>query len=106
MQNEKEIFARNLKKRRLESGLTQAKLAELISYTGKAVSKWGSGCALPPGEVFPSLARALETDLNTLFDFRESPCYFLGADGCGTSGRLGVLDASECPPTYGVPRIW
>lgn len=24
--------------------------------------------------------------------------------GCGTSGRLGVLDASECPPTYGVPR--
>jgi N-acetylmuramic acid 6-phosphate etherase len=24
--------------------------------------------------------------------------------GCGTSGRLGVLDASECPPTYGVPK--
>lgn len=24
--------------------------------------------------------------------------------GCGTSGRLGVLDASECPPTYGVPH--
>ena len=24
--------------------------------------------------------------------------------GCGTSGRLGVLDASECPPTYGVPN--
>ncbi len=24
--------------------------------------------------------------------------------GCGTSGRLGVLDASECPPTYGVSR--
>lgn len=23
--------------------------------------------------------------------------------GCGTSGRLGVLDASECPPTFGVP---
>ena len=23
--------------------------------------------------------------------------------GCGTSGRLGVLDAAECPPTYGVP---
>lgn len=22
--------------------------------------------------------------------------------GCGTSGRLGILDASECPPTYGV----
>ncbi|GFR75345.1 N-acetylmuramic acid 6-phosphate etherase [Elysia marginata] len=24
--------------------------------------------------------------------------------GAGTSGRLGVLDASECPPTYGVPH--
>ncbi len=23
--------------------------------------------------------------------------------GAGTSGRLGVVDASECPPTYGVP---
>ena len=22
--------------------------------------------------------------------------------GCGTSGRLGVLDAAECPPTFGV----
>ena len=24
--------------------------------------------------------------------------------GAGTSGRLGVLDATECPPTFGVPR--
>src|SRR5205085_11650659 len=23
--------------------------------------------------------------------------------GAGTSGRLGVLDAAECPPTFGVP---
>lgn len=23
--------------------------------------------------------------------------------GAGTSGRLGVVDSSECPPTYGVP---
>jgi N-acetylmuramic acid 6-phosphate etherase len=26
--------------------------------------------------------------------------------GAGTSGRLGILDASECPPTYGVPYEW
>ena len=26
--------------------------------------------------------------------------------GAGTSGRLGVLDASECPPTFGVPDHW
>lgn len=26
--------------------------------------------------------------------------------GSGTSGRLGVLDASECPPTFGVSEDW
>lgn len=29
--------------------------------------------------------------------------FYLGA---GTSGRLGILDASECPPTFGVPQGW
>jgi len=29
--------------------------------------------------------------------------FYLGA---GTSGRLGILDASECPPTFGVPSDW
>ena len=24
--------------------------------------------------------------------------------GAGTSGRLGIVDASECPPTFGVPH--
>src|SRR5207237_9805650 len=27
--------------------------------------------------------------------------FFVGA---GTSGRLGVLEAAECPPTFGTPR--
>ena len=27
--------------------------------------------------------------------------YYFGA---GTSGRIGILDASECPPTFGVPN--
>src|ERR1043166_4942932 len=27
--------------------------------------------------------------------------FYLGA---GTSGRLGIVDASECPPTFGVPQ--
>ena len=29
--------------------------------------------------------------------------FYLGA---GTSGRLGILDASECPPTFGVSSDW
>ncbi len=24
--------------------------------------------------------------------------------GAGTSGRLGIVDASECPPTFGIPH--
>jgi len=26
--------------------------------------------------------------------------------GAGTSGRLGILDASECPPTFKAPPHW
>lgn len=29
--------------------------------------------------------------------------FYLGA---GTSGRLGIVDASECPPTFGVAHDW
>lgn len=32
---------------------------------------------------------------------RGGRLFYLGA---GTSGRLGIVDASECPPTYGVPQ--
>jgi N-acetylmuramic acid 6-phosphate etherase len=32
---------------------------------------------------------------------RKGRLFYVGA---GTSGRLGVLDASECPPTFGVSR--
>jgi N-acetylmuramic acid 6-phosphate etherase len=31
---------------------------------------------------------------------RSGRLFYIGA---GTSGRLGILDASECPPTFGVP---
>jgi N-acetylmuramic acid 6-phosphate etherase len=26
--------------------------------------------------------------------------------GAGTSGRLGIMDAAECPPTFGTPPDW
>jgi N-acetylmuramic acid 6-phosphate etherase len=43
------------------------------------------------------IARAIELAERT---FREGGrLFYIGA---GTSGRLGVLDASECPPTFGV----
>lgn len=44
------------------------------------------------------IARAIEL-VETAFRNGGHLYYF----GAGTSGRLGVLDASECPPTFGVP---
>jgi N-acetylmuramic acid 6-phosphate etherase len=45
-----------------------------------------------------SIARAVEEAEATFR--RGGRLFYVGA---GTSGRLGVLDASECPPTYGTP---
>ena len=42
----------------------------------------------------------IEVFINELVPrFRDGGCLFYV--GSGTSGRLGVLDAAECPPTYG-----
>ncbi|MCW9732870.1 N-acetylmuramic acid 6-phosphate etherase [Avibacterium sp. 20-15] len=45
----------------------------------------------------PQIARAVEKIVQAFQ--QEGRLVYLGA---GTSGRLGVLDASECPPTFGV----
>src|SRR5690242_10854378 len=46
----------------------------------------------------PNVARAIDTIVGAFR--RGGRLFYLGA---GTSGRLGVLDASECPPTFSVP---
>ena len=48
-------------------------------------------------KILPEIA-ALVDDIVTSFNKGGRLVYI----GAGTSGRLGVLDASECPPTYGV----
>ncbi|MES1257351.1 MAG: N-acetylmuramic acid 6-phosphate etherase [Acidobacteriota bacterium] len=49
----------------------------------------------------PHIARAVEGIVEA---FRKGGrLFYIGA---GTSGRLGVLDASECPPTFNVPPDW
>ncbi len=53
------------------------------------------------GEVLPQMAEAVEVLTCAL---AGGGCWF--NVGAGTSGRLGVLDASEIPPTYGLsPRV-
>ena len=48
-------------------------------------------------EVLPQVAQAVEWAVSSL-EAGGRIVYF----GAGTSGRLGVLDAVECPPTFGV----
>lgn len=53
--------------------------------------------ALAVEKVLPEIAGAIERIVERLKD--GGRLFYIGT---GTSGRLGVLDASECPPTYGV----
>jgi N-acetylmuramic acid 6-phosphate etherase len=46
----------------------------------------------------PHIARAVDAIAKSLE--RGGTLFYIGA---GTSGRLGVLDAAECPPTFGTP---
>jgi len=48
-------------------------------------------------EVLPSVARAVDEIVGRIQN--GGRLFYIGT---GTSGRLGVLDASECPPTFGV----
>jgi N-acetylmuramic acid 6-phosphate etherase len=50
------------------------------------------------GREIPAIARAVDAVV-AAFE-RGGRLFYIGA---GTSGRLGVLDASECPPTFSVP---
>jgi N-acetylmuramic acid 6-phosphate etherase len=49
-------------------------------------------------EALPAVAEAVELIAGALG--RGGRLFYVGA---GTSGRLGVLDAYECPPTFGTP---
>lgn len=50
-------------------------------------------------KTLPQIAQAAEVIAGRLSE--GGRLFYVGA---GTSGRLGVLDASECPPTFGVSR--
>ena len=47
----------------------------------------------------PRISKAVDLIVERLL--RGGRLFYVGA---GTSGRLGVLDAAECPPTFGTPR--
>lgn len=52
-------------------------------------------------DILPAIAQAVDLIVEAIQ--AGGRLFYLGA---GTSGRLGILDASECPPTYGtIPEL-
>ena len=69
--------------------LSTLSMLQLINEEDKKIP-W----AIAP--ILPQIARAVDCIAARLK--KGGRLFYLGA---GTSGRLGVLDAAECPPTYG-----
>lgn len=62
----------------------------------KLINEEDKKVALAIEKVLPDIARAID---GIAAQFKQGGrLIYIGA---GTSGRLGILDASECPPTYG-----
>lgn len=74
--------------------LDQLKTSEII----KLMNQEDSSVPLAVSEVIPNIEEAVEAIVSRLKV--GGRLFYIGA---GTSGRLGVLDASECPPTFFTP---
>lgn len=63
----------------------------------RAMNKEDKKVALAVEKEIPNIAKAVDKIVDSFK--KGGRLFYVGA---GTSGRLGVLDASECPPTFGV----
>jgi N-acetylmuramic acid 6-phosphate etherase len=75
-------------------GLSARSTLEIVTL----INEEDAGVAAAVGRVLSDIARAVDGIVARLE--RGGRLRYVGT---GTSGRLGVLDASECPPTFGVP---
>jgi len=74
-------------------GLDRMSALEIV----RALNREDARVALAVRRELPAIARAVDAIVRTFR--RGGRLIYVGA---GTSGRLAVLDASECPPTFGV----
>jgi len=61
----------NIKKHRTALSLTQEQLADRLSVSAQAVSKWERGENMPDAEMLPQIADVLGVSIDTLFDRSE-----------------------------------
>ncbi len=65
----------------------------------REINEEDKGVATAVEKVIPQIAEAVDEVVRAFQ--KGARLIYIGA---GTSGRLGVLDASECPPTFSVPE--
>lgn len=75
-------------------GLDRKSTLEIL----RALNREDARVALAVRREMPKIARAVDAIVKSLQ--RGGRLIYIGA---GTSGRLAVLDAAECPPTFGTP---
>jgi len=73
--------------------LEQMSTSELLA----AINKEDQTVALAVEKILPEIEKMVDTIVSKMQ--QGGRLFYIGA---GTSGRLGILDASECPPTFGV----
>lgn len=66
MREIKDIIAKNIASLRISKNMTQAELAEKLSYTDKSVSKWEHGDTTPPIETLKEIADLFNVTLDFL----------------------------------------
>lgn len=76
-----ETFSDRLKKLRKDKGITQAKLAELLHLTDKAISKWESGEGNPDIGSLPAIAEIFDVSVDYLLTGKRSEKNQLLMDG-------------------------
>ena len=75
--------------------LEQMSVHELLSN----INQEDQSVAHAVAKEIPSIEKTVEAIVKSLSN--GGRLFYIGA---GTSGRLGIVDASECPPTFGVPQ--
>jgi N-acetylmuramic acid 6-phosphate etherase len=96
-QNANQFFQQTTELPSLYDDLEKQSIAELL----KAMNEEDQKVPLAVASALPQIEAFIEAAYERM---REGGrLFYIGA---GTSGRLGILDASEIPPTYGAPHDW
>lgn len=95
MINSNKSFEKTTEKDSHYNNLETMSIIDIVSN----INKEDQTVALAVKKVIPQVAELIKNIIEKLKS--GGRLFYIGA---GTSGRLGILDASECPPTFGVPH--